>query len=157
MKLIIIFTLLSIVNVIFSTVRSLVTIKSGKTIASLVNGGYFAFYNIVLIYSVADFSLLAKCAITFICNVIGVWIVKFIEEKMRKDKLWKVECTIHRYNGWENVIQCLRDHGISCNYIEAQKYIIINCFCETQAQSIQVKKILEPCKAKYFASEAQVF
>lgn len=157
MKLVLIFTLLSIVNVVFSTIRSITTIKSGKTIASLISGGYFAFYNIVLIYSVADFSLLAKCAITFICNVIGVWIVKFVEEKMRKDRLWKVECTIHKYEGWENVILCLRDHGISCNYIDAQKYIIINCFCETQAQSVQVKKILEPCEAKYFASEAQIF
>jgi uncharacterized protein YebE (UPF0316 family) len=87
MKFLIIFIALSIVNVIFSTIRSITTIKSGKTIASIISGGYFAFYNIMLIYTVADFPMWQKCLITFACNVIGVWVVKLVEEKMRKDKL----------------------------------------------------------------------
>ena len=52
------FIVLSIINVIFSTIRSITTIKSGKTVASLISGGYFAFYNIMLIWTVADFQML---------------------------------------------------------------------------------------------------
>ena len=37
MNLIILFAVLSIVNVIFATVRSLVTVKGGKGVASIVN------------------------------------------------------------------------------------------------------------------------
>lgn len=95
MEFAIIFFILSTINVIFSTVKSILTIKSGKTIASLVNGGYFAFYNVLILYTVADFPIWQKCIITFICNVTGVYIVKLIEEKSRKAKLWRVELTVN--------------------------------------------------------------
>ena len=55
MTFLITFIVLSIINVIFSTVRSITTIKGSTLVASLVSGGYFAFYNIMLIYTVADF------------------------------------------------------------------------------------------------------
>ena len=89
------FVVLSIINVVFSTVRTIVTINGGKLSASLLSGGYFAFYNIMMIYTVADFPMWQKCLITFICNVIGVFVVKWGEEKARKDKLWKIEATVY--------------------------------------------------------------
>ena len=91
-----VFVGLSIVNVVFSTIRSIVTISRSKAVASLISGGYFAFYNIMMIYTVADFPMWQKCVITFVCNVVGVFLVKWGEEKSRKDKLWKVEATIDR-------------------------------------------------------------
>ena len=98
MNIVLLFIILSVINVIFSTIRSITTIKSGKTIASLVSGGYFAFYNIMLIYTVMDFPMWEKCIITFICNVVGVFTVKLVEEKLQKDKMWKVEVTIPTRN-----------------------------------------------------------
>ena len=56
-KFIIIFSLLSLVNVVFATFKSLITIKGGKWAAALANAGYFAFYNIMLIFTVADFPM----------------------------------------------------------------------------------------------------
>src|SRR5574344_1561556 len=117
MTFLMIFVGLSIVNVIFSTVRSILTIKGGKVTASLLSGGYFAFYNIMLIYTVADFPMWEKCLITFICNVVGVWIVKFIEEKLQKDKLWKVEATICKTHQ-DDVCSMLNKAKIPYNYIE---------------------------------------
>lgn len=57
MNVLILFSLLTVVNVIFSTIKSIVTIKSGKTVASLISAGYYGYYNVVLIYTVADFPL----------------------------------------------------------------------------------------------------
>jgi uncharacterized protein YebE (UPF0316 family) len=154
MKFLIIFIALSIVNVIFSTIRSITTIKSGKTVASIISGGYFAFYNIMLIYTVADFPMWQKCLITFACNVIGVWVVKLVEEKMRKDKLWKVECTIPS----EQLPQMLEDceyYELSFNYIDIEKYAILNFYCPTQKESANVKKLLKSYDAKYFVSETK--
>ena len=71
MKIIIIFTILSLINVIGSTARSLITIKSNKNVAAAVSAAYYAFYNIVLVYTVADFELWIKCVITFGCNLVG--------------------------------------------------------------------------------------
>ena len=153
-ELLITFIILSIINVIFSTVRSIVTIKGNKVTASFISGGYFAFYNIMLLYTVADFPMWQKCIITFVCNVIGVFIVKFIEEKSRKDKLWKVEATIPRAEA-SLLINYLENSELSYNYVDIYKYYLFNFYCPTQKQSAEVKKLLDNFHAKYFVSESK--
>jgi hypothetical protein len=157
MKIIFIFLVLQLVNVILSTIRSILTIKGGKLVASFINAGYFAFYTIVLIYTVADFPLWVKVAITFGTNLIGVFIVKLIEQKMRKDRLWKIEGTAD-YNtvNTENLINELTCNDISFNYIDIEKYMIVNCYCETQTDSKIVKELFDRYNVKYFASETKI-
>ena len=144
---------LSIINVVFSTIRSIVTINGSKIVASLISGGYFAFYNIMMIYTVADFPMWQKCVITFVCNVVGVFLVKWGEEKARRSKLWKVETTVSaEYT--ENLCSVLNYSHIPYNYIlDIGKYTIFNIYCETQKESAIVKAILEQFNAKYFVSE----
>lgn len=149
---IIIFIALSIINVVFSTVRSIVLIKSGKTIASLMSGGYFAFYNVMLLYTVADFPMWQKCLVTFVCNVIGVWVVKFFEEKARKDKLWKIEATFDI----EDLEEIDNSVGISHSYIKVGHHVIFNFYAENQRQSAIVKDIIRKYNGKYFVSESKV-
>ena len=146
---------LSIVNVVFATIKSLVTINGGKMTASLISGGYFAFYNIMMVYTVADFPMWQKCVITFVCNVVGVFVVKWGEEKARKDKLWKVEATIYEpYK--ESLIEALNKADLPFNYIEGiGKYVLFNIYCETQKDSKAVKGLLDFHKAKYFVTESK--
>lgn len=151
-NLLLIFFVLTILNVILSTIKSIVTIKASPIVAAVVNAGYYAFYNAVLIYSVADFSLYWKMAITFICNLFGVWIVKYLEQKARKDKLWEVRATIpHKYI--EAVHFDLKD--IPHSYIDIEKYGIFNIYCATQKESAKVKDILSQYGAKYFVTESR--
>ena len=158
MEFLIIFIVLSAINVVFATIKSIVTISGGKLTASLISGGYFAFYNIMMQYTVADFPMWQKCVITFACNVIGVYLVKWGEEKARKDKLWKVEATIPNEGIDPENDDCiieLRNANLSMNYIDINKYILINCYCGTQAESRAVKEILNKYNAKYFVSESK--
>lgn len=153
MNLILMFIVLSIINVIFSTIRTITTVKSGKFVASIISGGYFAFYNIMIIYTVMDFPLWEKCLITFVCNVIGVFVVKLVEQKMKKDKLWKVEVTIPtKY--YKAVDFDLKE--IPHSYIKiSEKHTLFNFYCDTQADTKKVKDICNQYDAKYFASECQ--
>ena len=155
MNFLITFIALSIINVVFSTVRSITTIKSGKTVASLISGGYFAFYNIMLIWTVADFPMYQKCIITFVCNVVGVWIVKAIEEKMAKDKLWKIEMTIYPKHK-EKMEIMLEKLDIPYNYVDLKKYFVFNVYSSTKEQSEMVKAIANECRAKYFVAESKI-
>ena len=150
-----VFVGLSIVNVVFSTIRSIVTINGNKAVASLISGGYFAFYNVMMIYTVADFPMWQKCVITFVCNVVGVFLVKWGEEKARKDKLWKVEATINEpYK--ESLIEALKKANLPFNYIEGVgKYVLFNIYCPTQEESKAVKGLLDFHKAKYFVAESK--
>ena len=149
------FMVLSIINVVFSTIRSIITMKGNKYTASLLSGAYFAFYNIMMLYTVADFPMWQKCIITFICNVVGVFLVKWGEEKARKDKLWKVEATIYEpYK--ESLINDLKKADLPFNYIEGVgKYVLFNIYCETQEDSKVVRGLLDFHKAKYFVSESK--
>ena len=149
----ILFICLSIINVVFSTIRSIVTIKGGKVLASLFSGGSFAFYNIMMIYTVADFSMWQKCLITFICNVIGVYLVKWGEEKATKDKLWKIEVTVRNA-----VVEELHSRmaEISHHYVPVGKNTKFEFYCETQAESKMVKEIVKKYGAKYFVAESKI-
>lgn len=156
MKLLITFIVLSIINVIFSTVRSIVTIKGNKIDASLISGGYFAFYNIMLIYTVANFPMWEKCIITFVCNVIGVYLVKSLEDKMRKDKLWKIEATFDSQH-LKNIDSDLKAYNIPHNYLEnIGKYCIFNIYCATCGETAIAKEIVDKWGGKYFASETKI-
>lgn len=153
MNLLIIFVALSIVNVVFSTIKSIVTIKSGPWVASIVSALYYGYYNIVLIYTVADFPLWQKVVVTAGCNLVGVFIVKYGEQKARKDKLWKVELTVPtKYK--DAVDFDLRT--VPHSYIElSDKHTLFNFYCATQADSAKVKVIADQYEAKYFVAESK--
>ena len=156
MEFLIIFIVLSAINVVFATIKSIVTISGGKLTASLISGGYFAFYNIMMQYTVADFPMWQKCVITFACNVIGVYLVKWGEEKARKDKLWKVEATVLGIHTEAMRIE-LNDAGLSNKYISnIGKYTEFSIYCDTQKESAKAKEILAKYNAKYFVSESKV-
>lgn len=153
MKLFWIFVGLSVVNVILSTIKSLVTIKAGKTLAAVINAVYFGLYTVVVIYTVCDLPMWLKVAITAITNLIGVFIVKWIEEIMRKDKLWKIEATVPSKH--TQTIDLVLAH-IPHSFIRlSEKHTLFNFYCETQQQSAEVKKVIDLYEAKYFVAESQ--
>lgn len=155
MKLLITFVILSILNVVFSTVKSLITVKGSPVCASLVSALYYSYYNVVLIYTVADFPLWQKVIVTFACNLIGVYLVKWAEVKTRKDRLWEIRGTIKDDVDAAMCIEMLSTSGIPFNYIDVTKYVIFNCYSATQEDSLEIKDIFERCNAKYFATEGK--
>lgn len=153
-KLFITFVILNIINVIIQTVKSLATVKCGKTVASIVNAVAYGLYTVVVVYTVCDLPLWLKVVVVGVANLIGVYVVKLIEEKSRKDKLWKVECTVPQENAYYLAIEL--KNQVPFNYIEnVGKYAIFNIYCATQEQSATVKLILNEYNAKYFVTETK--
>lgn len=146
---------LNIVNVIVQTVKSIATVKCGKTAAALINAFAYGFYTIVTIYMLCDLPLWWKAGIVAACNLVGVWVVKFIEEKARKDKLWKVEATVDKCYR-DELHEALTAVNIPHNYIDnVGRYTVFNVFCATQKESANAKVYLDRYKAKYFVSESK--
>ena len=152
MSLFTIFVLLNIVNVIIQTIKSLCTVKCGKTVAALVNAVAYGFYTIVVVYMVCELDLWVKVAVVGACNLLGVFIVKWVEEISRKDKMWKVEVTVpERY---ANAVDFdLKD--IPHSYIPVGKHTLFNFYCATQKESAKVKDIVNQYDAKYFVAESK--
>ena len=155
-KLLLTFIALNITNVIIQTVKSLVTVKCGKTAAALINAAAYGLYTYVIVLTVCDLPLWLKAIIVGACNLVGVYVVKLIEERARRDKLWKVEATIPVEIA-EKVKHDLRANGLPHNYIDIEKYYLFNVYCENQEQSKVAKVILDYYNAKYFVSENKGF
>ena len=153
-NLLILFIALNIVNVIVQTVKSLATVKGGKLTASVVNAVAYGLYTIVTVYMLCELPLFWKAGIVALCNLVGVFVVKWIEEKARKDKLWKVEATVP--HEWTNAVHFdLKD--VPHNYVEnVGKYTLFNFYCATQKESAKVRDILAQYEVKYFVSESKV-
>ena len=155
MKLLILFIVMNIVNVVIQTVKSICTIKCGKAVAAIVNAVAYGLYTYIVVLTMCDLPLLAKCLIVAGANFIGVYVVKLFEEKARKDKLWKVEATVDPYYT-EELHKCLNAHHIPHNFIQdVGPYVIFNVYCKTQAESKLAKICLDECEAKYFVSESK--
>ena len=155
MKLLIIFIVLNIFNVILQTIKSICTVKCGKTVAAIVNAVAFGLYTVVIVYTNADLPLIQKVLVVALSNLIGVYVVKWVEEKKKKEMLWKVEFTVLGKNT-SAVANLLDLAHIPHNYIEnVGKYTIFNAYCATQKQSESVKEIIKEYHAKYFVSESK--
>lgn len=151
-KLFILFVVLSILNVILNTVKSIVTVKGGKIGAALINGITFFVYTYVIIFTNCELNMHLKAVVTGIINIVGVYIVKLIEEKARKDKLWLVKMTIpHKYA--EKVKDILEQTKIPFSYLDIQKYVIFDTYCYTQKDTAKVEEICKANKGKMFATE----
>ena len=154
MKLLVLFIVMNIINVVIQTVKSIATIKCGKTAAAIINAIAYGLYTYIVVLTMCDLPLLAKCLIVAGANFVGVYVVKLIEEKARKDKLWKVEATVAPNNaGW--LMDRLNEDNISWNYIDVNKWVIFNIYCATQAESKIAKEHLAQANAKYFVSESK--
>lgn len=150
-----IFVVLNVVNVIIQTVKSIATIKCGKVSAAIINAVAYGLYTIVLVYTVCELPLWLKAVVVAVANLVGVYVVKVLEEKARKDKLWKVEATIpHCYS--DQLHYELKEKGIPHNFIDGVgQYTVFNIYCETQKESAIAKIMLDKYKAKYFVSESK--
>lgn len=156
-KLLVIFILLNIINVIIQTIKSLVTIKCGKILSSIVNAVAYGLYTIVVVYTVCELPLFIKVFVVAMTNLIGVFVVKLIEEKTRKDRLWKIETTIKSQANIDELKSQLNHAKVSYNFFNIGNNLwICNCYCYSQENSTAVKKILKNCNAKYFASESKI-
>lgn len=154
MNLLVTFILLNVANVIIQTAKSIITIKCGKTPAALANAVAYGLYTIVTVYMLCELPLLQKVAIVALCNLVGVWVVKYFEEKAKRDKLWKVEVTIPAEQAGRMIEDC-KYYGFTYNYVDIEKWYLFNFYCPTHADSSKVRKLLHSYDAKYFVTESK--
>ena len=147
---IILFIILQVINVILSTIKSIVMIKGSKWGAIIANTIYFGVYTAVLKQISAIDNLLVLVIITMLANFFGTWIGIVITDKLRKADLWIIK-TVIRIGYVKEYKKALNDVGIK--YISYQttwdEYTAIDIFSESRTQSKKIKEILLKFKAKY--------
>lgn len=155
-QLIVIFAIAQLINVMLSTAKSLFTIKGGWVSASVMNAITYGFYTYVIVLTAnADFSTNIKAIITVIVNFVGVAVVKAIEKKMQKDKLWVFNATVKEDNeNLKAIVKMLKEMNIKCIYNEVTESLYtMQIFSNTQNESVMIKGILDNYNVKYYATE----
>lgn len=153
-KLLLFFILLNVVNVILQTIKSLLTNKGNKWTAAIGNAVAYGLYTVLLVYMSCNLTLWAKVLVVGGCNLIGVFIVKLFEEKMQKEKLWRVELNIPSEKA--KVLHTeLENRDIPHNYIYVHKWAVFSCYCSTKEESRNVRELAKAYNAKYFVAEGK--
>lgn len=152
-----IFFSLQLIMVILSTMRTILTVKASARIASIINATSYTLYSAIVKLMTGQ-EMWYILAVTFVTNLVGVYIAKAIISKMTKDKLWIFNATVNGNKCDVNtVIEMLKDAKIEYLYNElsGQKFHSLQIFSNTQQESDMITGILERYNIKYYAIETK--
>lgn len=146
------FFVLNLINVVLGTMRSILTVKSTPFVSMVINTVSYTFYSgIVKLVSGQDMAVVLVT--TALTNIIGVYIARFILDKCRKDKLWRITATIPNSIDSGMITEKLKTKDIKSVVYVGKGVKLIDIYSKTQGESIVVKEILEPLKVKYSVVE----
>ena len=155
MNAILLFAIVTIINVTLSTIRSLCTINGGKWLSAITNAICYGFYPLIVMLTAKDtVDIITNMIITAVANFVCVWIIKLVEEKSRKDKMWKVEMAIPKEH--IDLVKTMLVHKtIPYNYIEVEDWVMFNCYCEKQNDTAVCVQVAKNLNGKISAYESK--
>ena len=149
MLLIIAFSVATLINVILSTLKSVITIKGGRVVASITNAIAYGF-NTIVIKGIAGVELWIAIVVTVIANLVGVYISLTLIKKFEKERLWKITVTVPT----ENMHDFKHDlHEADIGFIayetSYEKYKVVDVFSRDKKDSRVVRDLINKYKVKY--------
>lgn len=140
----------SILNVILNTIKSIITVKGSTRAAAIMNAITFGFYT-VIVKQISDFDLIVTVPITMIANLLGVYLAKWVLDLFKKDKLWRISCTVpfKSHIDSASITSKLEDYGIKYTKFNYDEGNIIDIFSKSQGESELIKEIITKNDIKY--------
>lgn len=147
---IIVFCICSLVNVILSTLKTLIMVNAGRGSAIIINAICYGFYTLV-VKQLGAVDYVTAVVVTILANVVGVWISYKIMDLFKKDKLWRITVTLKNKNALDECKANLEKYNIGFTPIE--KTNSIDIYSYNQKESAIIKNILGNYDYKYFIQE----
>src|SRR5690554_7976870 len=144
------FVVFQFVNIIISTFKSVLLIKGTKVYAALINAISYSLGIFITYYVSNEIKIYYSIPITFILNIIGVYIGLVILEKFRKDQLWRISTTI-KADLKDDYIFELRKIGIQLMPYETGRtdYKVVDIFSTNREETKKITPITKKYGAKY--------
>ena len=147
---IVVFIVCSLVNVILSTLKTLIMVNAGRGSAIIINAICYGFYTLV-VKQLSSVDYMTAVVVTILANIVGVWISYKIMDLFKKDKLWRITVTLKGNKELAECIEQLKKYNIGFTPIE--KTNSVDIYSYNQKESAIVKNILENYNHKYFIQE----
>lgn len=148
----IIFFICSLINVMLSTLKTILTVKASKGVATIINAITYGFYAIV-VKQLASLDLITTVTVTIVTNIIGVYVSMWLLEKTKKDCLWKISVTTKDNTLVEKIEKFSISYVMNPVQYKKQTYYNIDVFSENQKDSSIIENILKEYKVKYNITE----
>ena len=148
----IVFFICSLINVMLSTLKTILTVKASKGVATIINAITYGFYAIV-VKQLASLDLITTVTVTIITNIIGVYVSMWLLEKTKKDCLWKISVTTKDNTLVEKLEKFSISYIMNPVQYKKQTYYNIDVFSENQKDSSIIENILKEYKVKYNITE----
>lgn len=149
---VVIFITIQILNVIISTIKSILTINGSKLTAAIINAVSYTFANIVTkLLTQQPFEIIIWT--TLLTNLIGVYSAKWLMEKTKKERLWTIMATLRGHNK-EAIEKNLQKRSIQYTLIPAENdRWFANIFSHSKAESAMIREILQSENIKHTVIE----
>lgn len=148
----IVFFICSLINVMLSTLKTILTVKASKGVATIINAITYGFYAIV-VKQLASLDLITTVTVTIVTNIIGVYVSMWLLEKIKKDCLWKISVTTKDNTLVEKLEKFSISYVMNPVQYKKQTYYNIDVFSENQKDSSIIENILKEYKVKYNITE----
>ena len=147
---VILFVVCSLINVILSTLKTLIMVNAGRGSAIIINAVCYGFYTLVVKQlNAVDYA--TAVIVTIIANIVGVWISYKIMDLFKKDKVWRITATMKNKAEYDFCIGQLKKYNIG--YTEIAKTTSVDIYSYNQKESEIIKNILSNYNHKYFIQE----
>lgn len=147
---IVVFVICSLVNVILSTLKTLIMVNAGRGSAIIINAVCYGFYTLV-VKQLTSVDYITAVVVTILANIVGVWISYKIMDLFKKDKLWRITVTLKGKKHLEECVAQLEKYNIGFTKIENTNSVDIYSY--NQKESSIIKNILNSYDYKYFIQE----
>lgn len=147
---VIVFCICSLVNVILSTLKTLIMVNAGRGSAIIINAVCYGFYTLV-VKQLGAVDYITAVVVTVLANIIGVWISYKVMDLFKKDKLWRITVTLKNKQALDECVKNLEKYNIGFTPIE--KTNSIDIYSYNQKESLIIKNILGNYDYKYFIQE----
>lgn len=155
LKMIVIFSVCSIVNVMLNTIKTIIMYRNEKISSALINAITYGFYTVVVVLMAGEMALWLKMILTAATNFIGVWLSMCIMDKINKDKLWKVEITV-KTDQAEFADRALFEEHIKYSPLPLNNgWYTFHCYCENKQETAICKEIAKSYDGKISAYESK--
>jgi len=143
------FIVATLINVVLSTLKSVITVKGGRLIASVVNAIAYGF-NTICIKSISNVELWIALVVTVLSNLVGVYIALTILKKFEKERLWKVTISlpIESLESFKSDLK-LYQLGFIAYETSYDKYKVVDVFSHGKSESRCLRQLISKYDAKY--------
>ena len=149
-KVVIVFCICSLINVILSTLKTLIMVNAGRGSAIIINAVCYGFYTLV-VKQLSSVDYITAVIVTILANIVGVWISYKIMDLFKKDKLWRITVSLKDGKELEECIKQLEQYNIG--FTQIKDCFSIDIYSYSQNESSIIKNILSNYKHKYFIQE----